>query len=194
MADRAADRSHRLSDELLRRGDHRRPMLPAMSRRMLAVARGLLLALLLAACASSAPQLLRDQAGIFSPAARQAAEARLQALAAENAVWPFVLTSVEADPPRMLDAPMGTADDQGVPAVAVLFAPDRIVGSGFSRAWTQSAFDRFLFDPQSMEPFAAGDADAALELVLNYLEEWFADPTRHPRPPAGEPAAPSDAP
>jgi len=94
----------------------------------------------------------------------------------------------------MLDAPMMTADDQRVPAVAVLFAPDRIVGGGFSRAWTQSAFDRFLLDPPSIEPFAAGDADAALELVLGYLEEWFADPTRHPRPPAGEPAAPSDGP
>lgn len=194
MVDRAADRSHRLSDELVGQGDHRRPALPAMSRRVLAVARGLLPAVVLAACASSAPQLLRDEAGIFTPAARQAAEARLQALAAKYAVWPFVLTSVEADPPRMLDVPMMTADDQRAPAVAVLFGPDRIVGVGFSRAWTQSAFDRFLLDPPNRESFTAGDADAALELVLGYLEEWFADPTRHPRPPAGEPAAPSDGP
>jgi hypothetical protein len=163
-------------------------------RAVLTVARGALPAILLAACAASAPQLLRDEAGIFTPAARQAAEARLQALAAEYAVWPFVLTSVDADPPRMLDAPMGTADDRGAPAVAVLFASDRMVGAGFSRAWTQSAFERFLFDPPLVEPFAAEDADAALGLVLGYLETWLADPPRHPRPPAGAPAAPSGGP
>jgi hypothetical protein len=174
--------------------DNGRLSLPPRLARSLRVAWSLLAAVALAACASTAPQLLRDEAGIFTPAARQAGEARLQALAATYAVWPFILTRVEADPPRMLDAPMRTADDLDAPAVAVLFGSDRIVGGGFSRAWTQSAFDRFLFDPPTTEPFAAGDADAALERVLDYFEERLADPARHPRPPAGEPAAPSDGP
>ena len=150
--------------------------------------------LLASACqVASPPQLVRDGAGIFSADARAAAESRLRAIAGEHGMWTFVITEVNGDPPRMLDAPMQEADALGARAVAILFDADRIVGAGYSRA----AFDQGdlgLAPPDVHVQIPAGGADAALESVVEYLESWAANPP--PPPPAGVPPleAPSGAP
>ena len=141
--------------------------------------------LLASACQiASPPQLVRDGAGIFSADARAAAESRLRAIAGEHGVWAFVITEVEGDPPRMLDAPMQEADSLGVRAVAILFDADRIVGAGYSRASFDQG-DSGLEPPGIDADIPDAGADVALERVVEYLESWAADPPR--APPAGEP-------
>ena len=136
--------------------------------------------LLASACQlASPPQLVRDGAGIFSAEARAAAESRLRAIAGAHGVWTFVITEVNGDPPRMLDAPMGVADAQGVRAVAILFDEDRIVGGGYSRAAVGDG-DPSLDPPGIGTDIPDGGADAALERVVEYLESWAANPP--PRP------------
>jgi hypothetical protein len=143
------------------------------------------LGLLSSACQlASPPQLVRDGAGIFSADARAAAESRLRAVAAEHGLWAFVITEVEGDPPRMLDAPMQEADSLGVRAVAILFDADRIVGAGFSRISSDRG-DSGLDPPGVGTLIPFGDADTALERVVEYLESWAALP--QPAQPAGEP-------
>src|SRR5688572_14793110 len=145
---------------------------------------GIGLGLLAAACQlASPPQLVRDGAGIFSADARAAAESRLRAIAGQHGVWTFVLTEVDGDPPRMLDAPMGEADALGVRAVAILFDADQMVGAGYSRASVEHG-DSVLEPPGIGAQIQDGGADVALERVVEYLESWAADPP--PAPPAGE--------
>ena len=151
--------------------------------------------LLASACQlASPPQLVRDGAGIFSADARAAAEARLRAIAGTHGVWTFVITEVNGDPPRMLDAPIGEADSLGVRAVASLFDEERIVGAGYSRASVDQG-DSGLEPPDVGADIPDGGADVALERVVEYLESWAANPP--PAPPAGVPPvfqAPSGAP
>ena len=108
-------------------------------------------------------------------------------------MWTFVITEVDGDPPRMLDAPMGEADSLGVRAVAILFDADRIVGAGYSRTSFDQG-DSGLDPPNVGADIPDGGADVALERVVEYLESWAADPP--PAPPAGVPPleAPSGAP
>jgi len=152
------------------------------------------LGLLVTACQlASPPQLVRDGAGIFSADARAAAESRLQDIAGEHGVWAFVITEVNGDPPRMLDAPMGEADALGVRAVAILFDENRLVGAGYSAASVDQG-DSSLDPPGIGTDIPDAGADVALERVVEYLESWAADP---PPPPAGVPpefVAPSGAP
>ena len=152
--------------------------------------------LLASACQiASPPQLVRDGAGIFSADARAAAESRLRAIAGEHGLWPFVITEVNGDPPRMLDAPMQEADALGVRAVAILFDEDRIVGAGYSRASFDQG-DSGLDPPDVGADIPDGGADVALERVVEYLESWAAQPAPAQAPPAEVPAleAPSGAP
>lgn len=150
--------------------------------------------LLASACQlANTPQLVRDGAGIFSADARAAAESRLRAIAGEHGVWTFVVTEVDGDPPRMLDAPMQEADSLGVRAVAILFDADGIVGAGFSRASVDQG-DTGLEPPGIGAQILPGGGDVALESVVEYLESWVADPPPAP-PPGGPPLeAPSGAP
>ena len=151
-------------------------------------------ALLASACQlASTPQLIRDGAGLFSADARAAAESRLRAIAGEHGVWTFVITEVNGDPPRMLDAPMQEVDSLGVRAVAILFDADQIVGAGYSRASVDQG-DSGLEPPGIGAQIQDGGADVALEHVVEYLETWAADPP--PPPPARVPPleAPSAAP
>lgn len=151
--------------------------------------------LLASACQlASPPQLVRDGADIFTADARAAAESRLRAIAGEHGVWTFVITEVNGDPPRMLDAPMQEADSLGVRAVAILFDADQIVGAGYSRASFDQG-DSGLEPPGIGAQIQDGGADVALERVVEYLESWAANPP--PAPPAGVPpefVAPSGAP
>ena len=150
--------------------------------------------LLASACQiASPPQLVRDGAGIFSADARAAAESRLRAIAGEHGVWTFVISEVNGDPPRMLDAPMQEADALGVRAVAILFDEDRIVGAGYSRASFDQG-DSGLDPPEVGADIPDGGADAALERVVEYLESWAAQPAPAQPPPVVEPEAPSAEP
>jgi hypothetical protein len=128
-------------------------------------------ALLLGSCAAlGPPQLVRDELGLFSADARSAAEDRLRELAAETGIWVFVVSDAGADPPRMLAAPMGEADDAGVPGVAVLFGPETLAGSGLSERANQSfsSLDFVAVD----QAFQAGDVDAALDLAVDVVVDW----------------------
>ncbi len=141
-------------------------------------------AILLSSCAAlGPPQLVRDELGLFSAAARSQAEDRLRDLAAEAGIWVFVVSDAEADPPRMLDAPMGEADDAGVPGVAVLFGPETLVGSGLSERANQSfsSLDFVAVD----QAFQAGDVDAALDLAVDVVVDWVERgmPRDHEGPP-----------
>ncbi len=158
------------------------PRARALSASVLAV-------LLLGSCAAlGPPQLVRDELSLFSADARSAAEDRLRELAAEAGIWVFVVSDAEADPPRMLDAPMGEADDAGVPGVAILFGPAALAGAGLSERANQSfsSLDVLAVD----EAFQAGDADAALDLAVDLVIDWVArgmpndnhGPPMHPGP------------
>ena len=88
------------------------------------------------------PVHVRDEAVMFSADARAEAEDRLREVASQRGVLVFVVTDPDedADPPRMLDAPMADAEARGLPAVAVLVGPNGIVGIGHS-AGMESTFD-----------------------------------------------------
>lgn len=152
--------------------------------------------LLASACqVTGPPRLVLDGAGIFSADARARAESRLRAIAAEHGLWAFVITDVQGDPPRMLDPSMREADSRQVRAVAILFGSDSMVGAGFSRVSVDRGDAQTLSPPRVDDLIAEGDADAALEAVVDYLESWAGSPQ-----PAGEPPpfggeeAPSGAP
>lgn len=141
------------------------------------------LTLALVACLSPAvPPLLRDEAGIFSRAARAQAEERLQEVARRTDIWIFVITHARPDPPRLLDGPMGLADARGVRAVAVILAPDRVNASGVSRAMGDRTtmplpgeeLDRLL---------AAGLTDDALAEIVDAAAAWADDPDAGATPP-----------
>ena len=142
--------------------------------------------LLASACERIAPpQLVRDGAGLFTEEARADAESRLRAAATEHGVWAFVITEPAGDPPRMLDAPMGEADAQGVRAVAVLLDEDSMVGGGFSRASFDHGDSLGLSPPDIDELLAAGEADAALDRIVDYLVTWTGSPPPAEQPPPG---------
>lgn len=129
------------------------------------------------------PQLVRDGAGMFSADARAAAESRLRAVAAEHGVWAFIITDVEGDPPRMLDGPMGEADARGARAVAALFRPDSMSAGGFSRV-SYDAGDSQTFSPPIVDDLLArGEADEALERIVDYMESWAELPPAEGEPP-----------
>ena len=151
--------------------------------------------LLATACGAPAPpQLVRDGIGLFSAEARAEAESRLRALAAQHGVWAFVITDADGDPPRMLDEPMGEADARGVRAVAALFGPDRLVGTGFSRALFDGD-EPISFDPPEVNALLeGGGADEALVRIVEYMESWVDAPPEPGQPLVDVPAAPSAAP
>lgn len=126
--------------------------------------------LLLGACSAAPPQLVRDELGLFSEDARQRAEDRLRTVAVDSGVWVFVVSDAAADPPRMLDAPMSEANRAGVSAYAVLFGPERIVGSGQSERGSDAfaSVDLLAAD----EAFRAGTPDEALRLVVDRVVDW----------------------
>lgn len=141
------------------------------------------LTLALVACLSPpVPQLVRDGAGIFSRAAREQAEARLQEVARRTDIWIFVITHARPDPPRLLDEPIGLADARGVRAVAVILAPDRVNASGVSRAMGDRTtmplpgeeLDRLL---------AAGRADDTLGEIVDAAVVWADNPNAGATPP-----------
>lgn len=141
------------------------------------------LTLALVACLSPAvPQLVRDEAEIFSRAARAQAEERLQEVARRHDIWVFVITHPQPDPPRLLDQPMALADARGVRAVAVILAPDRVNASGVSRAMG----DRMTLSfPEAAvsEQLGAGRADVALALIVDAAVAWADDPDAEATPP-----------
>ncbi len=140
------------------------------------------------------PQLVRDGAQLFTADARAAAESRLRALAAKYGVWTFVITDLEGDPPRMLDAPMHEADASGVRAVALLFGADRMVGSGQSRISFDRGDSQTLAPPDVSDLLAGGHADEALDTVVAYLESWVSSPSSPARPPPVVELGPSGTP
>jgi hypothetical protein len=125
---------------------------------------------------------VRDGAELFSPIARASAEQRLRELASQHGMLLFVISDPAPDPPRMLDAPMADAKTRGMPAVAVLFGPNGIAGTGYS--------DELYFS--FVEPSAAehllqqGRADEALEVLVDHFAAWSRDPDslKAPSPPA----------
>jgi hypothetical protein len=148
-----------------------------------AVAGAIALALVVAGCERLAPpQLVRDGAGLFSEDARTDAEARLRAVATQHGIWAFVITDPVGDPPRMLDAPMGEADRQGVRAIAVLISDERVVGTGYSDVASDRG-DQAVSPPNVDDLLAAGDNDAALMRLVDYLVMWSASPDSNAEPP-----------
>jgi hypothetical protein len=117
------------------------------------------------------PQLVRDEAGLFSPQARQEAEQRLRQLAAEHGVWLFVLTDRRPDPPRMLDAPMDEAADADAVVVAVMLGPEGVAGGG-------SRDGEVFFDPPSAADafIADGRPDDALDTIIDHFAAWAPQP------------------
>ena len=110
-------------------------------------------------------------------------------------MWAFIVTDLEGDPPRMLDEPMSDADAQGVRAVAVLFGPDRIVGTGFSRMSFDVRDSQGLDPPDVDDLLASGEADEALDRVVDYLESWAeSPPVDGEAPPVDGVEAPSSVP
>lgn len=135
--------------------------------------------LLVAGCGVVAPQLVRDEANLFSGDARVAAEQRLRAIAVTHDLWAYIITEPDGDPPRMLDAPMAEADAQGIEAVAILLSADRVLGGGYSAA-TVERDDSPGLTPPDVDGQLVGDPDAALDRLVDYLEAWA-----RTRPPAG---------
>lgn len=123
------------------------------------------------------PQLVRDEAGLFSPQARQDAEERLRQLAAEHGVWLFVLTDRRPDPPRMLDAPMAEAADADAIVVAVMLGPEGIAGGGSRDG------EIFFEPPAAADTFLAdGRPDDALETIVRSFAAWAPEPDREDAP------------
>jgi hypothetical protein len=151
-------------------------------------AAALLVALFVAGCDRLAPPpLIRDGAGLFSEEARTDAETRLRAVAAEHGIWAFVITDPAGDPPRMLDAPMQEADRQGVRAVAVLLDDERSIGSGSSAVSVDRGDSATFIPPTVDDLLAAGDNDAALQRLVDFIVHWAASPDTgaEPEPPPG---------
>lgn len=131
---------------------------------------------MLAACGltSSMPVLMRDSAGLFTPAARQVAEDRLRSLSDEHGVLFFIVTDQRGDPPRMLRGPAADADGQ--PWVAFLLSGEMMVGGGMSDP------DRFgsMPSPEVDDLLAEGRADEALELLIDAFAAWAVDELSEP--------------
>lgn len=134
------------------------------------------------------PQLVRDEAGLFSPQARQEAEQRLRQVAAEHGVWLFVLTDRRPDPPRMLDAPMAEAADADALVVAVMLGPEGVVGGGSRDG------DVFFEPPSAADTLIAdGRPDDALDRIVDHFAAWAPQPesVQEPAPAPIEHPAPS---
>ncbi|HEX2883171.1 MAG TPA: TPM domain-containing protein [Candidatus Limnocylindria bacterium] len=117
------------------------------------------------------PQLVRDEAGLFSPQARMEAERRLQQLAREHGVWLFVLTDPNPDPPRMMDAPMAEAAAADAVVVAVMLGPDRVAAGGSRDG------DAFFEPPSAADTFLAdGRRDDALGIIVKSFAAWAPNP------------------
>ena len=157
------------------------------------LAAGLLLALA-TGCVNVAPQLVRDVAGLYPADTEAAAEARLQELSRRTGIWIFIVTGDPPDQPRMLDEPMGLADERGARAVAILLGPREMVGYGASRA-SESAGDMTRLSTLDPVPAAGRDSAAYLEVLLDEVEAWAIE-MRTPEPvvPGGEQVGPSGAP
>lgn len=124
-------------------------------------------------CALTGPSLhVRDGLGLFSADARAEAEERLCEIASDRGVVMYVVTDPQADPPRMLDAPMADAEARGLPAVAVLVGPNGIVGVGSSHEQYSD------FDPPSASSrlLEEGRADQALDLLVDHVAAWSPAP------------------
>jgi hypothetical protein len=142
-------------------------------RRRLAATAGSVL--LLAACGllPSTPVLVRDNIGLFSPAARADAEQRLRELSDQHDMLFFVVTDDRGDPPVSFRGPMADAGALGLPAVALLVGRDGaegITATDDDRARTftpPSAIDRMITE---------GDADEALDLIVRSMSAWARDP------------------
>jgi hypothetical protein len=144
-----------------------------------------LVAVFLVGCERIAPPpLVRDGAGLFSEEARTDAEARLRGVATQHGIWAFVITDPVGDPPRMLDEPMQEADRRGVRAVAILLSDERVVGGGYSGASADLRDSSTLSPPNVDDLLAAGEYDAALERIVDYLVSWAASPAAEPEEPA----------
>lgn len=131
-------------------------------------------AIWLAACTSPSDLVqVRDDARLFGAEARTEAEIRLRALTEEHGIIAYVLTHPDPDPPRVMDDPMADAEERSLPAVALIFSPERFVALGQSRHFeilefsVPSAADGML---------AGGRADAALELIVDHLAAWMRNP------------------
>lgn len=106
---------------------------------------------------------------------------RLRELASRRGVLLYVISDAEADPPRMLDAPMADADARGMPAVAVLLGPNGIAGVGYSRGLDLS----YEEPPAAERLLGEGRADEALDVLIGHFAAWsrgfdFPEP---PQPP-----------
>ena len=140
---------------------------------------GLLLIILLGGCLrTDIPRLVQDSADIFSAEAEAAAEERLQAVARETGRWGFVITEEGGDPPRMLDEPMRVADARNVSAMAVLLDGTQVLGIGSSRRSVAQRDQLVSEDSRVHEFLAAGNADAALEVMVRDFEVWSTAPPR----------------
>ena len=153
----------------------------AGSRRPSAIA-ALLPMVVVAACGLGWHSVhVRDGLGLFSTEARAQAEDRLRELASQRGVLLYVVTDSEADPPRMLDAPMADAEARGLAAVAVLIGPGGIVGIG-TGANQDVSFDAPSASYRFLEE---GRGDEALDALVNHFAAWSRDPDGvGPQPPA----------
>ncbi len=141
-----------------------------------------LLPMIVVACGLTGHSVhVRDGLSLFSAEARAQAEERLRELAFQRGVLLYVVTDAEADPPRMLDAPMADAEARGLPAVAVLVGPGGIVGVGTGGS-QEFAFDAPSASYRSLEE---GRADAALDTLVDHFAAWSRAPdVVQPEPPA----------
>ena len=141
------------------------------------LARAALVAVVAAGCVPSAwpdpPALVRDDADIFTAGAEFAADTRLRQIARDHGAWIFVLTHPRPDPPRVLEGPMGEADDAGVQAVAFVLQRDGLDSTGRNEA-AQDLFDVLTqagietsFSVAALEP---GRADKALGTFVTKVE------------------------
>lgn len=129
--------------------------------------------LLLAACSmlEPMPTLVRDEAGMFSAAARADAEARLRELSAEHDILFFVVTDPRGDPPLAFREPMEDAGVDGRPAIVVVV--DR-------NGNPSTAYSEGLPDPDdSFQPpdgfktlLEDGRPDRALDLMVRSYGAW----------------------
>lgn len=143
----------------------------------------MVLGLFLASCLSTpAPQLVRDGAGMFDPAARAEAEQRLQAIARRTDIWVLVITGDNPDTPRLVQDPMRQAEARGAKVYALILTPHLVIGTSGNVPTANGGFEAFPYD--GVEGLLArGRPDEALAKIVETAEAFVDDPDAFATPP-----------